>query len=241
MVKIVIIHKNGETTTKNIQTFDINTLYKKCSFRNDKHFHIRHTWKMSSTEYIHVFAKNNGRANSENKYDFPPPIDKQLFFGSIAVVRTTEKYANNTNIKPLTRTDWKTIYEKLFGGFDEIHSVDSYETDELESYPKKQLTKHGYLKDGFVVNNEADEDSGSGSDDSSVEYTNIDDDGQESEQDDEDLYGDEQEESETILVPETEELLLSDDDNEESDDEEDEVGSELTVSDYEDSSGEWDA
>ena len=236
MVKIVIIHKTGEAITKNILKFDINTLYKKCSFRNDNHFKLHHTWKISSAKYIHVFAKNNGRANSENKFDFPPPIDTILFFGNVAVVKTSERYPTNVNVKPLTHTEWAIIYEKLFGGFEDINSVNSYESDELDNYKPEQLTKQGYLKDGFIVTNE---ESGSSSEDSNIEYET--EDGQESEKDDADLYGDEQEESETILVPETEELLLSDDDNEESDDEDNEVGYELTVSDYEDSSGEWGA
>ena len=36
----------------------------------------------SKKYFIEVYAKTEGRTNSENKYDFPPPIDNALFFGS---------------------------------------------------------------------------------------------------------------------------------------------------------------
>ena len=48
--------------------------------------------KYDSKKYlIQVFAKTDGRANSENKYDFPPPIDTKLFYGSCAIVGQIKK------------------------------------------------------------------------------------------------------------------------------------------------------
>jgi hypothetical protein len=49
---------------------------------------------------------------------------------------------------------WDKIYEKLFGGFEDLAVTaveDENEVDELANVPKEKKTKQGYLKDGFVV------------------------------------------------------------------------------------------
>ena len=49
------------------------------------------------------------------------------------------------------------IYEKLFGGFEDLAATaeeDDKEIDELEKVPSEMKTKDGYLKDGFVVDDD---------------------------------------------------------------------------------------
>ena len=58
------------------------------------------------------------------------------------------------------RDTWNKIYEKLFGGFEDLNATaaeDDEEEDELEMIPVDKKTKQGYLKDGFVVDSEEDE------------------------------------------------------------------------------------
>ena len=105
--------------------------------------------------YLYM-EKKNGRANNENKYDFPPPIDNSLFFGTCCIV--AKKLGKMEN---LTLELWEKIYEKLFGGFEDLSSSaleDEEEKDELEFVAKEHKTKQGYLKDGFVVDSDAEED-----------------------------------------------------------------------------------
>ena len=45
---------------------------------------------------------------------------------------------------------WNKVYEKLFGGFEDLNSESDSE-DELDEVPDDMKTKDGYLKDGFVV------------------------------------------------------------------------------------------
>ena len=54
-------------------------------------------------------------------------------------------------ILDLYKETWEGIYEELYGGFEDLGSEDSDETDELEDVPAEMKTKEGYLKDGFVV------------------------------------------------------------------------------------------
>ena len=57
----------------------------------------------------------------------------------------------------LTTELWNIIYEKLFGGFEDLAATalaDENESDELDSIPSHKKTSSGYLKDGFVVDDE---------------------------------------------------------------------------------------
>jgi hypothetical protein len=63
---------------------------------------------------------------------------------------------------------WNKIYEKLFGGFEDLAATaleDEAEVDELANVPKEKKTKQGYLKDGFVVDSSDTEEHTEDSDD----------------------------------------------------------------------------
>ena len=144
MASIVLIEATGTVKTLKAKELTLDTLYKKCGFRVNDDFLCRHTWNVKLEKEdnlcISVWAKKTGKANFENKYDFPPPIDNDLFFGTCAIVRTA-----------LAKETWIKIYEKLFGGFEDIGDEDEYSEDELANVDPSLLTSNGYLKDGFVV------------------------------------------------------------------------------------------
>lgn len=150
MASVVLIETNGTTKTLKTKEISNDSLYKKCGFRVSDDFLLRHTWRVKLGPELYIvslWGKKSGKANYENKYDLPPPIDKDLFFGTCALVRTSETGA----ILDLDKETWGKIYEKLFGGFEDIGDEDEYSEDELENVDPALLTSHGYLKDGFVV------------------------------------------------------------------------------------------
>ena len=213
---IIIVERLGALKILSIKDYKQEELYKKCGFKKAEDFNKQTEWNVTydGKKYcIQVFAKADGRSNSENKYDFPPPIDTKLFFGSCAIVaqmkKDKEKDNNGKMYVNLTLPLWNKIYEKLFGGFEDLSKTakeDEEEEDELENIPKEKKTKQGYLKDGFVVDGNTIEDIDDEDDD---EYE--DDDGD----DDEFDYDDEKEE-----VKENE------------DEDEDDIGSELSEESY---------
>ena len=172
-VSLVLVETNGSLKTMKAKELSLDTLYKKCGFRVNDDFICRHTWKgvkikqeaSTGTDAdggvggggapsytVSVWAKKTGKANFENKYDFPPPIDKDLFFGTCAIVRTSD---DGSAFLDLTKETWLKIYEKLFGGFEDIGDEDEYSEDELANVDPSLLTANGYLKDGFVVSDKS--------------------------------------------------------------------------------------
>lgn len=157
-LSIIIVNKTGEVEELNIKKYNSDDLYKKCGFKKNDHFNLQHTWTVDMNgivQKILLYAKTFGKANTENKYEFPPPADNKLYYGKCALVLTS---SNNKEID-LDMDTWTKIYETLFGGFEDINNVaqDEDDDDELEDIPSNMKTKAGaYLKDGFVVDNESD-------------------------------------------------------------------------------------
>ena len=150
-VQILIVEKTGELKEQKIKWNGTENLYKKAGFKTDKDFKKLAKWNLIAKNKrfnIEVYGKTSGRAGQENKYDFPPPIDKSLLFGNALVINKSEG-----SVVSLSINDWNAIYEKLFGGFEEIGSEDSTESEEED--PGLTRTNSGYYKDGFVVESDA--------------------------------------------------------------------------------------
>ena len=155
MVNLVLVEKGGDLVETKMKDFAFDMLYKKCKFRKDDGFEKRHTWKVkinSETHCISLYARDFGKGGMENKYDLPPPIDQTLYFGVMALVRVDHE--NHDNVLDLDKETWLKVYEKLFGGFHNLADTaieDEEEEDELADLPDEMKTKHGYLKDDFIV------------------------------------------------------------------------------------------
>lgn len=169
MTSIILIDKTGTVKSVNVKDLSPESLSKKAGFKTAEGFVLQHTWGQEEglDQHISLYAKTSGRAGQENKYDFPPPVDERLFFGTCVLVG---KNADGTAAS-LSEEDWEEIYEFLFGGFEDIGSEDSDDDeedmdtdDELEALGKAtgkvvKQTKQGYAKDGFIVDDdEEDED-----------------------------------------------------------------------------------
>jgi len=173
-LNIVIVEKTGELKMLAIKEFKEDELFKKCGFKKSSDFIKQTEWniKCESKKYlVSVYAKCDGRANSENKYDFPPPIDSKLFFGNCAILAKVKNDEGKFVYTNLSLELWEKMYEKLFGGFEDLALTayeDEHEIDELANVPKEKKTKEGYLKDGFVVD-ASDEDDDDNEEDSNEE------------------------------------------------------------------------
>lgn len=154
MPTILIIEKNGTIKESNVKALEESTLYKKAGFKTDDGFKSYTTWdiEVNSTKYsISLYGKTTGRANQENKYELPPPLDNTLFFGSCILVNK-----ENDTFKSISEKEWDAVYEALYGGFEDIGDEDSEEEDMEDEYDDLEKTKSGYAKDGFIVDDDTD-------------------------------------------------------------------------------------
>ena len=152
-ITILIVDKSGTIKESSIKSFNEAELYKKAGFKTAEDFKLRSQWnieELNDKSYsIYVYGKITGRATQENKYDFPPPIDTTLFFGSCIIINKDK----NNNPVSIDEDEWETVYEYLFGGFEDIDDKDSIDEDDDEDDDLPR-TKDGYVKDGFIVDDD---------------------------------------------------------------------------------------
>jgi hypothetical protein len=220
---IVLVDKTGELKELNVKDYKEDELFKKCGFKKADGFSKQSEWnvKFNGQKYsIMMFGKEDGKANMENKYDFPPPVDKKLLFGCCVLVGQLRDDSGAKSLFNLTSVLWEKLYEKLFGGFEDLSAAnedDDDEEDELDLVSKSKKTKgSGYLKDGFVVDDEFN-DSTEGSD----EY-NSSNEGSDDDMSDDNINKTATKGSKKQIIVETEENLLLED-----------IGSELSEDSYE--------
>lgn len=153
MVTIILVEKTCDLKICKFNK-EKDELYKKCHFKKNDNFELRHTWKTKKNNFnfktVLLYSRDVGKANTENKYDFPPPVDTNLYFGCCALLAQDEDGEN----VDLSIEEWEKMYEELFGGFENLNDTaieDENEEDELENIPSEMKTKSGYLKDDFVV------------------------------------------------------------------------------------------
>jgi hypothetical protein len=156
MTNIIVVEKNGTLRSLIVKKITDEELYKKAGFKTPTHFKMHTSWKITVNEkpyHICVYGKNTGKAMQENKYEFPPPIDNVLFFGNVLILNK-----NENEWKDLTVDEWESIYEYLYGGFEDLGEEDTEESEEDDSeLVGLPVTKNGYAKDGFVVEDSTDD------------------------------------------------------------------------------------
>lgn len=169
MPAILIVEKHGSIKELTVKNYNEDELYKKAGFKNKEGFKCYTIWNTTLNDVtynIHLYGKTNGKANQENKYELPPPLDNMLFFGNCILVNKCEESIHDLSLK-----EWNSIYELLYGGFEDIDQSDDdfEEDDDLDGL---KLTKEGYVKDDFIVD-ESDDDY---DEDESDDYEDVDND-----------------------------------------------------------------
>lgn len=154
---ILIVDKTGTVKELNVKTYSEDELYKKAGFKSAEGFKLITSWDVKLQEnryFISLYGKTSGRAGQENKYEFPPPIDNTLLFGNCVLVNQMECEP----VSNLKSAEWERIYEHLYGGFEDLGDEDSELSQDNDSDLNLPRTKTGYVKDGFIVDDDDDDD-----------------------------------------------------------------------------------
>ena len=183
-IEIILVDKIACLKKYKIKEFSIEHLYKKCGFKNDNNFQAICEWKVSinNIHFIRLYGKSKGKANYENKYEFPHPFNT-LLFGTAVLVGFNE----SNHPCSISLDEWNNaiiIINKGIFDLAKTKEEDDHEIDELELIPDKYKTKQGYLKDGFVIDSESDTEHSN--DDVWVDVADADADANEDEDEDED-------------------------------------------------------
>ena len=218
MFSILIVDKTGQFS--NVKTSNTDNLYKKIGLKTETGFTKHCEWNVSTQEYsnlyVDFYGKKIGKATYENKYEFPPPIDNQIFFGKCILVAYTKKNKNMSYIS-LTQELWLEIYSNLYS------LNDIAETNTKKIFIKSDKSK---IEDLTLSSSETDEDDNEEDDDYDDNDDNEEDeikDLKDVEIENKNYYGDEGLElvEETYITDDDD-----DDDGEEGDDDEDDDGEE---------------
>ena len=162
-IGVVIVGKGGEVREARVTDAEPLTLARKCGFKSATAFSKRAAWPAAGEQNvtIELWARDDGRAGSENKYDFPPPVDSALFFGACCLVARRQ---HSATIEDLLAETWARTYEKQFGGFEDITQEEGESSDELEDVePELKTECGGYLRDGFVTDDDGASEAGESS------------------------------------------------------------------------------
>jgi len=122
---------------------------------------ITHEWKImkKGIKYkLSVYAKTTGRFNLVNRYEFPPPIAATLFYGDVFIIGYKKGVKHHKyELVDLTVDMWKKFCRHVFQyeNLENSEKADEQEIDDLDFVPSHKKTKHGYLLDDFVVDDDS--------------------------------------------------------------------------------------
>jgi hypothetical protein len=134
MVKIIIVEKTGDLLSSTIQ--DMSDIFKRCNFRKEDGFQLRTTWIIDEPYTVQLYCKIEGKPHTVNKYEFPPPVEHDIYYGRCAIVQ-----CKGDELVDMDIDYWVTIQDRLWGG--SISSEESEHTTH-ESTVESELEEEPY-------------------------------------------------------------------------------------------------
>ena len=136
MTSFILINQEFSITQQKTR-INRETLYKKCGFKSNNDFGVRHTWlvETSNIHSVELWAQCVGTNEDENKFTLPAPLDAKTYYGTMAIVALNEK----CDIISITNEKWKKIYEQLMVDIDSEELQSDDEDDDM-SFSAKEKT-----------------------------------------------------------------------------------------------------
>jgi hypothetical protein len=137
MITIILINKECSIAQQKTR-IKRETLYKKCGFKTDSDFGLRHTWQveMLNIHSIEIWGQTAGSDTDENKFTLPSPLNMKTYYGTLAIVAVSKK-GDNVSI---TIEKWNKIYQHLMAEADseELQSDDDDVEEDDCSFAEKE-------------------------------------------------------------------------------------------------------
>lgn len=100
----LIIEKNGDISEKKLTNLNLEKLYLICSYRSNKNFVLLHDWIIGENIY-ELYGKKIGTNININKYRLPSPIDNEIYYGKLCIIKKN----GNINLE-----EWIVFYNTLY-------------------------------------------------------------------------------------------------------------------------------
>jgi hypothetical protein len=138
-VNIVIIKRNQEVKTINIEKNNINLPYLHKLLNNKnilKNLKVLHVWSMGDYN-IETYGYVDGKERMINRLELPPPIDQNLYYNELIFVCKNKE----NNIINFDDYKFEEFYNEIFEGFEDL-------IDDEEDF----INDDQYISDGgFVI------------------------------------------------------------------------------------------
>jgi len=83
---------------------------------------------------LYIVGWKNGNHENINKHELPPPIDNELFYGDLSIIKIINK-----KMFEFSKEQYNIFYEKTFGGFEDIEHNIKYDSDEYFSSTEEYI------------------------------------------------------------------------------------------------------
>ena len=123
-LKVVKINGVSKVSEVQIENKHIVSVFNS-NIRNSKKFkeNFKRYCDWELDEYvISIFGSKEGKAGSENKFDWPPPEDTDIYFGEILIIKSKDNI-----IQDINKNIFSEFIDISFGGFEDLGSKDTEE------------------------------------------------------------------------------------------------------------------
>ena len=103
MFSLLMIEKDGMIKEKKVKSFD--KLYGVCNYRNEDGFEVIHQWNKGPNSYL-LYGKRKGKNNYENKYSLPHPLQQEVFYGNLCLLKKM-----GDELQSLSLEEWTKFLE----------------------------------------------------------------------------------------------------------------------------------
>jgi hypothetical protein len=149
MKKAILVNKSGETEQVELSKKSSNCISKCLKIKGKGKVENIHNWKYNDLS-VQLYGFSDGKAGDENKFELPPPVDSELFFGDMLFIS-----CNKEELNELTLDDFIDFYNETMGGFEDIES--SSEEDGEEGLLEYKSSEDSDWKPGSTEESSSDE------------------------------------------------------------------------------------
>lgn len=112
MTSIVVIEKTGTTKNQMVRSLSREVIYKKCGFKTNREFKCIHSWSINHNNVytIELWASTFCKLGQENSFQWPPPLNKNVYYGNMGLVAFNEK----DEIIDFNVETWNILYTDLY-------------------------------------------------------------------------------------------------------------------------------